>query len=120
MDFCKTKQPIALPLDSEDEKLLRENNAIDPELAVGPPQQECGRRCCFKKGSRGRKAIRLVGHFLILGAFFYWFCGPSIKFHRGGHESNDIQLPDFADFDEIPSMIPEDFLMVRPSAPPAS
>ena len=109
MDFYKSKQPIALPLDSEDEKLLKD----DPELAVDTPQQQEGaRRCCFKKGSRGRKAIRRVGHFLILSAFLYWLCRPSIQLHRDGHELHDIEFSDFTDLDAIPSTIPKDFLWV--------
>jgi hypothetical protein len=115
MDFYKTKQPIALPLDSEDEKLLKDNREFDPELATNPPpQQESGKRCCFKKGTKGRKAIRRVGHLLILGAFFYWLWRPSAKSHHGGHDlHDDMQFSDVTDLDEIPGVVPEDFLWVR-------
>lgn len=116
MDFFKSKQPIALPPDSEDEKLMMKGNkSLDPELGANPPQQECERRCCFKKGSRGRKVVRRIGHFIIISTFLYWFCRPSVKFHHGGHQLPAIQIPDFADFDEIPSVIPEDFVWVRTS-----
>ena len=115
MDFYKTKQPIALPLDPEDEKLLKD----DPELGVdAPQQQERGGRCCFKKGSRGRKAIRRLGHFLILGAFLYWLCRPPIQFYRGDHRVHDIKFSDFTDLDIIPSTIPKDFLWVCLPLPP--
>ena len=116
MDFFKTKQPIALPLDSEDEKFLKD----DPELAVHTPQQqEPGRRCCFKKGSRGRRAIRRLGHFLIVGGFLYWFCRPSIQFYRGDHKSHDIEFSDFTDLDAAPITIPKDFSWVCLPLPPS-
>ena len=117
MDFNKDKQPIALPLNSENEKLFKQNKGLDPELAVdAPQQQECGKRWCFKKGSRGRKVIRRLGHFIVLGTFFYWLWGPSIKFYHQGHELHDIQFSDFTDLDEIPGIVPDDFLLVQPSA----
>jgi len=120
MDFYRTKQPIALPVDSEDEKLLKDGKELDPEFGVdAPPQQpECGKRCCFAKGTRGRKAIRLVGHFLILGAFLYWLWRPSVKLYRAGPNLNDIQFSDFTDLGAVPSTIPKDSLWVCIALPP--
>jgi hypothetical protein len=117
MDFCKSKQVIALPPDSEDEKLLKDDKAVDPELGANPPQQECGRRCC----ARGRKVVRRIFHFLILGAFLYWLCGPSVKFrHGGGHKGPDVQLsdstefPSFTELDELSGAVLGDYTLVRP------
>ena len=112
MDFFKSKQPIALPVDSEDETLLRDAKEFDPELAVDVPQQERGKRCCFTKGTRGKRSIRLVGHLLILGAFLYWFWRPSARFYHIGYKSHDIEFPDFTDLDTIPSTVPKDFVWV--------
>ena len=109
MDFLKSKQPIALPLDPEDEKLLKANEEFDPELAANTPQQqECGKRCSF---TRCRK-IRLVGHFLLLGAFLHWFWRPTIKFYNGTQEMPEVQFSDFTDLDAVPSIVPEDFTWV--------
>lgn len=118
MDFYKVKQPIALPLDSEDEKLLKGSKELDPELATPPQQQECAKRCRFAKGTKGRKVIRRVGHFLILGAFLYWLWGPSVKLHHGGHKLDNMEMSDFTDLDAPPSTIPEDFLWVCIELPP--
>ena len=115
MDFCKTKQPIALPIDSEGEGLLGANKEFDPELATNAPQQrECGKRCRFAKGTKGRKVIRRVGHFVLLSAFLYWVVSPSIKsyIHRGGHNLPDIKFSDFTDLDPVPGTVPEDFQWV--------
>lgn len=118
MDLFKAKQPIALPLDSEDEKLLKPHQELDPELAVDvPQQQEGGRRCCFAKGKRGRR-IRLVGHFLVLGALLHWFWGPSIQFYHGNHQLPEVTFSDFTDLDGIPSTVPQDFLWVSLPLPP--
>jgi hypothetical protein len=112
MDFFRTKQPIALPVDSEDDKLLEANKGLDPELAGSVPQpQQRGKRCCFAKGSKGRKAIRLVGAFVVLGAFFHWFWRPSPEFRYGGHNLEDMKFSDFTDLDGIHG-VPEDFLWV--------
>ena len=109
MDFFKSKQPIALPLDPEDEKLLKSNEELDPELAADPPQQqERGKRCRF---TRCRK-IRLVGHFLILGAFLHWVWRPTVKFYNGTFEMPEVQFSDFTDLDAMPSTVPADFLWV--------
>lgn len=115
MDFFKAKQPIALPIDSADENLLKSGEEFDPELAANvPQQQEPAKRCCrFKKGTRGRKVIRRLGHFVVLGAFFYWLWGPTVKFNRAGHELHDFQYSDFTDLDEVPNVVPDDFLWVR-------
>lgn len=117
MDFFKRKQPIALPLDSEGEKLLEDNKGLNPDPMVNAPQQQesTKRCCCFKKGSRGRKILRRLGHFLILSAFFYWLWGPQVGFRREAHELHDIQLSDFTDVDvEVPGAIPNEFLLVQP------
>lgn len=116
MDFYKTKQPIALPVDSEDEKLLGTDKEFDPELAVGAPQQQeqCAKRCRFAKGTAGRRTIRLVGHFLILGAFLHWVWSPSVKFYHGSHNLPEVTFSDYTDLDTLPSTIPKDFLWVSP------
>ena len=120
MDFFKAKQPIALPADPEDQTLLRDNKELDPELATNVPQQEeCAKRCCFEKGSRGRKAIRRVGHLLVLGAFLYWLWRPSVKFHHGDHKLHDVEFSDFTDLDAVPSSVPKDFLWVCIPLPPS-
>ena len=114
MDFFKAKQPIALPLHSQDEKLLKDNEELNLEFAVDTPQQEeRSNRCCFKKASRGRKAIRRLGHFVVLGAFFYWLWGPSINVRYEGDELQNLHFSDFTDLDEVPGTLPKDFLMVQ-------
>jgi len=115
MDFLKAKQPIALPLDPEDEKLLKANEEFDPELAVNTPQQqERSKRCCF---TRCRK-IPLVGHFLLLGAFLHWFWRPTVRFYNGTFEMPEVQFSDFADLDAVPTTVPNDFLWVCLPLPP--
>jgi len=115
MDFYKTKQPIALPLDPEDEKLLQANEEFDPELAVNAPQQqERGKRCCFR---RYRK-IRLVGHFLLLGAFLHWCWGPTIRFYHGTYEVPEVQFSDFTELGAVSDTVPDESLLVGLPLPP--